>query len=194
MRATRLLAAGAALILTAGLAGSAAAAPATVTFHGVFTEGTAYWSTGPADPQFTLPVAGTWNLNVNLNLTPAGRAKVSNIVLMPGGGIAARWMENELDLAPLTRESSVAQVVPDLVGVVNDPDRGIYAYETHVAFEDRTFVVVYDANGVFYDENDNERRGLYLYATVPGPDFACPAPSVDVPKCYDTVLIQGTRR
>jgi hypothetical protein len=184
MRATRLLAAGAALILAAGVAGSAAAAPAAITFHGVFTQGTAYWSTGPSDPQFTLPVAGAWNLNVNVTLAPdAGRAKASNIVRMPGGGIAARWMENELHLAPLTHESSVAQVVPDLVGVVNDPAHGIYAYETHVAFQDSTFVVVYDAN-----------EGHYLYAAVPGPEFVCPAPSEDVPECYDSVLIEGASR
>jgi hypothetical protein len=184
MRATRLLATGAALALVAALAGPATAAPAAVTFHGVFTEGTTYWSTGPADPLFTIPVGGTWNLNVNLALAPdAGQARSSNIVRAPGGGLHARWVENELDLAPLTHESSVAQVVPALAGVVNDPAHGIYAYETHVSFLHATFVVVFDAGS-----------GAYLYAAVPGPGFGCPAPSAEVTECYDTVLVEGTGR
>jgi hypothetical protein len=131
-----------------------------------------------------MPVAGTWNLNVNMTLAPgAGRATSSNIVRVPGGGLHARWVENELELAPLTHESTVAQVVPELAGVVNDPAHGMYAYETHVAFLDATFVVFLDADA-----------GSYLYAAVPGPGFACPAPSDEVVDCYDSVVIKGTRR
>lgn len=184
MRATRLLAAGAALILTVGLAGSAAAAPAAVTFHGVFTQGTAYWSTGPAEPMFTIPTDGRWNLVVNVaGGSEVARARASILVHVPGEGISARWMENELALVPLTTQSVVADVVPAFVGVVHDPAAGVYAFESHVAWGDATFAIAYDTE-----------TGRFAYGYVPGPEYACPAPSDAVPVCYDSVFIEGISR
>jgi len=184
MRATRLLAAGAALILTTGLAGSAAAAPAAATFHGVFTQGTAYWSTGPTEPMFTIPTDGRWNLVVNVaSGSDLARARASILVHVPGEGISARWMENELALVPLTAQSVVADVVPDFVGVVHDPADGVYAFESHVAWGDATFAIVYYS-----------ATGRFAYGYVPGPEYACLAPSNEVPECYDSVFIEGISR
>ena len=184
MRATRLLAAGAALIMTAGLAGSAAAAPAAATFHGKFTQGTAYWSTGPTEPVFTIPTDGRWNLVVNVAGGPdMARARASILVHVPGEGISARWMENELALVPLTAQSVVADVVPDFVGVIHDPADGVYAFESDVAWGDATFAIVYYT-----------ATGRFAYGYVPGPEYACLAPSNEVPECYDSVFIEGISR
>ncbi len=184
MRTTRLVAAGAALIMTAGLAGSAAAAPAAATFHGEFTQGTAYWSTGPAEPVFTIPTDGRWNLVVNVAGGPdMARARASILVHVPGEGISARWMENELALVPLTAQSVVADVVPNFVGVVHDPADGVYAFESYVAWGDATFAMVYYT-----------ATGQFAYGYVPGPQYACPAPSDEVPECYDSVFIEGISR
>jgi hypothetical protein len=184
MRANPFLATGAALVLVMGLAGAATADPAAVTFHGVFTRGTAYWSTGPADPVFTIQTGGRWNLNVNVAAGPdEARAQASLLVMVPGEGMSARWMENELALVPLRAQSVVADVVPALDGVVHDPAGGVYAFTSHVEFQDGTFVVVYDTG-----------EDWFAYAFVPGPDFVCPAPSAEITECYDSVLIEGISR
>lgn len=185
MRKNRWVGAGAALVLTLGLTGSAVAVePGADTFHGTFTSGEAYWSTGPAGPVFEMPVRGTWNLNVNLTRAPGqGQPRVAMIVKYIGGGLHARWVENELELTGLTTESSIAAVIPDLVGVVNDPAHGVYAYQGRLAFLDATVVVFHDTG-----------TGRFFYAVVPGTGYACPAPSAEVTECYDSVFVEGTSR
>ena len=168
-------------MMSAGLAATAVAAPAAVTFHGTFSSGEAYASAAPGELLFAMPVRGDWNLNVNLNLAPdQGRAQASMIVKYIGGGLHARWVPSELTLRPMTSESDLAAVIPGLEGVVNDPADGVYAYVAHIALLDSTMFVVYDAN-----------TSVFFYAAVAGPDYACQA--TDVPLgCFDSPKVIGT--
>ena len=184
MRTTRLVAAGAALIMTAGRAGSAAAARAAATFHGEFTQVRPTGARVRRNRCSRSRTDGRWNLVVNVAGGPdMARARASILVHVPGEGISARWMENELALVPLTAQSVVADVVPNFVGVVHDPADGVYAFESYVAWGDATFAMVYYT-----------ATGQFAYGYVPGPQYACPAPSDEVPECYDSVFIEGISR
>lgn len=182
MRRSRLLAAAAALALSAGFAAPVVAAPAATTFHGTFSHGVMYFSGGPGPgiPLFDMPVRGDWNLNVNLTLEPGqGRARAVMVVRYVDGGLHALWTPGAMDLRPLTSESEASAVLTDLGGVVNDPAEGLYAFSGRLAFLDSTIFVVYNAGSE-----------TFFYAALPGPDCVPPA---DIPDaCFFAPEVFGT--
>ncbi len=162
---------------------TAVAAPRSVTFHGTFDGGQGWWSTAPwSDPVIALPLAGDWNLNINMNLAPdEGRAKAVVVVRYPEGGLHALWTPSAVTLEPLTTESPLSALIPELDGAVNAPADGIYIYQARLTFMDATMVFYY-----------NDDTKAFFYAAMNGVAYTCPAPSPDVVFCFDRLQVSGT--
>ena len=151
-----------AIALLVPTAAVAADTPGAVTFHGTFYVGNAWCGGTPVIK--TMDLAGDWNLNVNTNLDPAGRAVASLVVRYPGGGLHALWTRGVVRLSPIAG---------------NNPTGGMYAYGADLGFG----ALRIDFNSI---------SGDFSYSIKNAASLGCWTPDPTVMGAVDLLTISGT--